>query len=75
MKPEDVHLAEVLFEFRIIGNFVRVSAIDTRTNTEISMVGDPKAGEELLKRMAMRKLRYVIAKNAPKPPSDGSIIA
>ncbi len=74
MKPEDVHLAEVLFEFHIIGNYVRVSAIDTRTNTEINMVGDPKVGEAMLKRMAMRKLRYVIAKNAPRDPRSGSSI-
>lgn len=74
MKPEDVRLSEVLFEFRSVGNYVRVSAIDTRTNTEVTLAGDPKVGEAMLKRMAMNKLRYVIAKNTPDP-SDGSIIA
>lgn len=73
MRPEDVKLGEVLFEFRVIGNYVRVSAIDTRTNTEINMVGDTQVGQTYLKRMALRKLRYVIAKNAP--PGDGSVIA
>lgn len=76
MKPEEVKLGEVLFEFRHIGNYVRVSAIDTRSNTEVNMVGDPKVGERTLKRMAIRKLRYVIAKKAPPgPDDDGSIYA
>ncbi len=66
MKPEDVKLREVLFELQTVGNYVRVIAVDTGTNTEITMVGDPRYGEELLKRIAMRKLRYVIAKNATR---------
>ena len=75
MKPEDVKLSDVYFEFRVIGNFVRVCAIDARTNTEISMIGDAHVGEETLKRMAMRKLRYVMAKNAPPNNGDGPLIA
>lgn len=75
MKPEDVQLREVLFEFNRIGNYVRVSAIDTRTNTEITMVGDAKVGDAYLKSTALRKLRYVIAKNHNKRHGDGSIIA
>jgi len=66
MKPEDVKLREVLFELQTVGNYVRVIAVDIGTNTEITMVGDPRYGEELLKRIAMRKLRYVIAKNATR---------
>ena len=53
---------EVLFEFRRIGNTVRVSALDPETGTEVSMVGYPKMGEEALKRAATRKLLYVLAK-------------
>ena len=64
MDPEDVKLSDVLFEFRRIGNYVRVNAIDVRSNTEISMVGDPTMGQTTLKRAAMKKLKYVIAKNA-----------
>ena len=66
MKPEDVHLSEVIFEFRQIGRQVRVVAVDPATNTEITMVGDPGAGKETLKRLAIRKLRYVIARNASR---------
>lgn len=73
MKPDDVHLREVLFEFHQVGSYVRVSAIDPRTNTEITMVGDPNVGETALKQAAMRKLKYVIAKNHNKR-GDGSIV-
>ena len=54
---------EVLFEFHYIGNSVRVVAIDPETNTEVTMIGDPGCGSETLKRLAARKLAYVLAKN------------
>lgn len=73
MKPEDVRLGRVYFEMREVGNYVRVSAIDPITNTEVHIAGDPTAGQEALKRIAIKKLRYVIAKNSPE--DDGSIIA
>ncbi len=60
--PAGVSLSEVLFEFRRVGNSVRVVAIDPVTNTEITMIGAPGCGEETLKRHAARKLAYVIAK-------------
>jgi hypothetical protein len=55
-------LSEVLFEFRRVGNSVRVMAVDPVSNTEITMVGAPGCGEETLKRLAARKLAYVISK-------------
>ncbi|MEX0695002.1 MAG: hypothetical protein WD075_11200 [Rhodospirillales bacterium] len=57
-----------------MGSYVRVVAIDARTNTEITMVGDPSVGERVLKNTAMRKLKYVIARNHNKR-NGGSIIA
>ena len=51
---------EVLFEMNWMGRTVRVSAIDARTNIEVTIVGDARAGEEALKRAAMRKLDYVL---------------
>lgn len=73
MKPEDVKLGRVYFEMREVGKYVRVSAIDPITNTEVHIAGDRTAGKEALKRVAMRKLRYVIAKKYSD--DDGSIIA
>ena len=62
---------EVLFEFQRFGpHSVRVSAIDGMTGIEITMVGDLRYGEEMLKRLAMRKLKYVMDKKRRKdgPP-------
>lgn len=69
-------LDEVLFEFRPIGRYVKVSAIDPITGTEISIVGDVKASSEELKHVAIRKLQYVMDKNyrntrtAPNPDEN-----
>ena len=62
MNRKSTQLREVLFEFRRLGNFVRVSALDPITRTEVQIVGDAKQGIETLKRVAMRKLRYVLGK-------------
>ncbi len=58
----------VIFEFRRVGAFVKVSAVDPRSLTEVSIVGSPWAGEEILKRTARRKLEYVLGK---KPDAGG----
>ncbi len=65
----------VIFEFQRVGAFVKVSAVDPRTLTEVSIVGSPRAGEETLKRPALRKLGYVLGKNwddGEPPPEDQS---
>ena len=70
MKSFDNHVEngvkEVLYEFRRVGSFVRVCAIDPETRTEVIMVGDPKQGLEVLKRIATRKLIYVMRKKGIK---------
>jgi hypothetical protein len=53
---------EVIFELVRVGHTVKVSAIDTTTGTEVSIVGDPRVGEAALKRLAVRKLDYVLAR-------------
>ncbi len=62
---KDVYLPEVLFEFHHTGvsnAAIRVVAIDPITKTEVTMVGAPGYGDETLKRLAARKLAYVIAR-------------
>lgn len=44
------------------GAYVKVSAIDTRTGAEASIVGDPRAGQERLSQLAIQKLEYVLKK-------------
>jgi hypothetical protein len=43
---------------------VKVSAVDTVTSAEVSIVGPPSAGQVALERLAARKLEYVLAKRA-----------
>ncbi len=57
-----IGLHEVLFEFRKVGKYTRVSAIDPDSGTEVIMIGDPKQGQEVMKRLATRKLVYVMNK-------------
>ena len=59
----------MIIEFHRIGNSVKVSAMDTKTLTEVSIVGPANAGEEILKRNVLRKLEYVLAKNKSQGPS------
>jgi len=53
---------DVIVEFYRVGAFVKVSAIDPHTLTEVSIVGPPDAGENALARTAIRKLEYVMAR-------------
>ncbi len=70
MKRRRIYLPEVLFEFRRIGRSVRVSAIDPKTGTEVTMVGDARSGMMTLKRNAARKLAYVLAKGRAAERTD-----
>ena len=67
------NLREVLFEFHQVGKHLRVNAIDPVSGTEVSMICDPKVGKESLKRLAMRKLIYVMERNAAKGKRPGGI--
>jgi hypothetical protein len=64
---------DIIIEFYQVGAFVKVTAVDTATYTEVSMVGDPKRSEEALKRAAVRKLEYVLERDrrAGRPPRRG----
>jgi len=53
---------EVIIEFHPVGSIVKVSAMDTKTLTEISIQGPANSPEELLKRNAVRRLEYVLKK-------------
>lgn len=53
---------EIIFEFYPVGQFVKVTAMDTKTLTEISIQGPANVGEEVLKRNALKRLEYVLRK-------------
>ena len=63
IKPKDVRLKEVLFEMKQVGHFMRITAIDPLSGTEVISIGDPSVDPDMLRSMAIRKLKYVIAKN------------
>ncbi len=69
--PKDVYLPEVLFELRRVGKSIRVIAIDPITKTEITMVAPYNAHQEDIKRVAARKLAYVIGKKQAAINGEG----
>ena len=54
---------DVLIEMIRIGNAVKVTAVDTVTGIEVSIVGAASVGEGILKRNAVNKLNYVLRKD------------
>jgi hypothetical protein len=53
---------EVLVEFQQIGNAVTVTAMDTKSMVEVSIMGPATAGEDISKRNVINKLNYVLSK-------------
>ncbi|MBY0407135.1 MAG: hypothetical protein K2Q01_05540 [Rickettsiales bacterium] len=55
---------EFLIEFHVVGRSVKVTAVDTETMREASIVASPLLSREMLARQAVRKLQYVLRKRA-----------
>lgn len=55
---------QVIFEFFPVGAYVRVTAMDTQTLTEVSIQGPANAPEAMLKQNALKRLEYVMRKKA-----------
>ena len=53
---------EVYFEFRAIGPSVKVTAIDSVTAIEVSIVGPANAPQAELQRVALQKLKARLAR-------------
>ena len=64
---------EVIIEFYRVGAFVKVSAVDTATFIEVSIVGDPACGEEALKRAVLQKLEYGMERRGKGTAQPGGI--
>lgn len=62
MSEEPLKNREVILEYFPVGNIMKVTAMDARTLTEISIQGPVNAGEETLKRNALNRLTYVLRK-------------
>ena len=59
----------VILEYVRLGALVRVSAIDPASLTEVVLQGPAAAGEPALRRAALRKLAYVLARRRAGPAS------
>lgn len=53
---------EVLFEFKRLGAYVKVTALHPATLTEVSITGDAKATQQYLQQLALNKLKLVLEK-------------
>ena len=53
---------EIIIEFFPLGAYVKVSAMDTQSLTEISVQGPASASQETLKHNALKRLEYVLKK-------------
>lgn len=55
---------EVCFEFTAIGSTVKVTAIDSATGIEVTVMGPATASKNDLQRLALQKLRARLARGA-----------
>ncbi len=51
-----------ILEYHQVGRFIKVSAIDTISLTEVSIMGDPKTSKKVLARIAINKLERRLEK-------------
>ena len=62
MGANSLNNREVIIEFHPVGQVVKVSAMDIKTLTEVSIQGPATSPKELLKRNALKRLEYVMRK-------------
>ena len=62
MKRDTLKGREVIIEFYPVGQYMKVSAMDTKSLTEISIQGPVEADKKLLERNAVKRLEYVMKK-------------
>ena len=53
---------EIIIEFYPLGTYVKVSAMDIQSLTEISIQGPTSTSQETLKHNALKRLEYVLKK-------------
>ena len=58
----DIKPGEVLFEFKVIGGYVKVTALHPKTLTEVSITGAANASKAYLQQLALNKLKLQLNK-------------
>jgi len=54
-------------EYHQQGSYIKVTAIDPDTGTEVSIVGDAKASQDELNRLVIRKLEWKLGRDKSTP--------
>ena len=49
----------IIIEYSVRGRYVKVSAIDSVTHEEVSIVGDARHDKDFLAQQAIKKLRFM----------------
>ncbi|MDP2697856.1 hypothetical protein [Thalassospira sp.] len=62
MSQKSMSQREIYFEIKQIGMYLRCTAIDSLTGTEVTVAGPVVRNPEQLKRVALQKLEYVLNK-------------
>lgn len=62
MERDQLAGREIIIEYYPLGAYVKVSAMDIKTLTEVSIQGAAASPEHILKRNALRRLEYVLKK-------------
>lgn len=63
--PENPMLGEVYFEFRQIGQSIKVVAVDAQTGVEVTIIGPASSPQSQLQRLALRKLKRRLEGEVP----------
>jgi hypothetical protein len=59
-------MGEVLFTYHRMGNMTKVTAIDTKTSKEVSIISPSNLSQNEMQIMALNKLAYVLKKGTEK---------
>jgi len=58
--------AGYIVEFVTLGKSMKITVFDPASLREVSMIGSPRVPRQQLIQLAVRKLKYVLAKDAAK---------
>ena len=71
---DDICPGEVILEFVQIGALIRASAMEPKSLTEVVIFGPASAGEAVLRRAVLRKLKYVLGCPSTGRQQDGKSV-
>ncbi|MBI3512528.1 MAG: hypothetical protein HY060_00380 [Proteobacteria bacterium] len=60
----------IIFEIIQLGDYVKVSAVDTVTMIEVSAIGPARGALDAVKQVALQKLKRAIARGGVAPDED-----